>query len=189
MAGRRRGGKHGPGGGRAARASGGISIGLAVVAALVLAFIVSAIAGIDGEDDDVAPGAAASHVADPPAPLPAVQPIDPALGHVRVEVLNGSGRGGLALDATRLLRADGFDVVFFGNAGRFDHDASVVLDRVGDGVRARAVAAALGIDSVATAVDSTLVLDASVVLGDDWPPAPPAPRPSLWQRIRGEGGG
>jgi hypothetical protein len=70
-------------------------------------------------------------------------------------------------------RGVGFDVVFFGNAGRFDHVRSVVLDRTGDPARARAVAAALGIDSIATPLDSTLFLDATVVLGADWPPPPP----------------
>jgi hypothetical protein len=39
--------------------------------------------------------------------------------------------------------------------------------------RPRPLAAALGIDSVVSAVDSTLFLDATVVLGSDWPP--PAP--------------
>ncbi len=170
------------------RASRGITAALGIVAALVLAFIVSAIAGIGGDDDAATPAPGTAPAADAPPPLPPVQPMDTALGHVRVEVLNGSGRGGLALEATRLLRADGFDVVFFGNASRFDTPASVVLDRSGDRIRALAVAAALGIDSVAAALDTTLVLDVSVVLGDDWPPAQPAPRPSLWQRLRGRVG-
>ncbi len=88
---------------------------------------------------------------------------------VRVEVLNGAGRGGLARDATHRLREAGFDVVFFGNADRFDHARSVVLDRVGRPEEARAAAAALGIDSVTTAVDSSLMLEATVILGEDWP--------------------
>lgn len=184
MAGRRRGARRGASGG----SGGGINIALALVAALVLAFIISAIAGIGGDDDDLLPPPPVDSVADPSPALPPLRPVDPELGHVRVEVLNGSGRGGLALDATRLLRADGFDVVFFGNARGFDHDVSVVLDRAGDTLRARAVADALGIDSVAAAPDSTLVLDASVILGADWPPEAPAKKPSLWQRLRGEGG-
>lgn len=130
---------------------------------LVAAFLVSALAetGRDRSADTL------SRVTDGDArTLPPAAP-------VRIEVLNGAGVGGLARDATQRLRAGGFDVVFFGNAGRFDHTRSVVLDRTGDPARARAVAAALGIDSIATALDSTLFLDATVVLGADWPPPPP----------------
>ncbi|MEJ2502962.1 MAG: LytR C-terminal domain-containing protein, partial [Gemmatimonadota bacterium] len=97
---------------------------------------------------------------------------------------NGAGAPGLARDATHVLRARGFDVVYFGNAGRFDHVRSVVLDRVGDTLGARAVAASLGIDSVAAAPDRTLMLDVSVVLGEDWPPAP-ARDPGWTARLRG----
>lgn len=106
---------------------------------------------------------------------------DPA--SVRVEVLNGAGVGGLARDATHHLRGDGFDVVFFGNAGRFDHARSVAIDRIGALDRARAVAAALGIDSVTTAIDSSLMLEVTVVLGRDWPPEP-TPERDWTDRIR-----
>lgn len=155
----------------------------ALVIALALALLVSAIAGIrrDGKDDD--DGArGAPH--DAPAAAPRARPADPALGHVRVEVLNGSGRSGVALEGMRRLRADGFDVVFYGNADNFDHAASIVLDRSGEPARAHAVADALGIDSVAPALDSALVLDASVILGEDWPPAVPAAKPTLGERVR-----
>jgi hypothetical protein len=134
-----------------------LSLGLAA------AFLVSALAetGRDRSVDTLAP------VTDGDArTLPTAAP-------VRIEVLNGAGVAGLARDATQRLRAAGFDVVFFGNAGRFDHHHSFVLDRTGDPTRAGAVAAALGIDSIATALDSTLFLDATVVLGTDWPPPPP----------------
>lgn len=104
--------------------------------------------------------------------------------NVRVEVLNGAGTAGLARDATYQLRDHGFDVVFFGNADHFGHDRSVVVDRVGRPARARAVAAALGIDSVATVLDSSLMLEVSVVLGGDWPPAPPVEKGWL-DRLRG----
>lgn len=113
---------------------------------------------------------------------------DPATGAVvpgvvRVEVLNGAGVGGLARTATHSLRDGGFDVVFFGNASRFDHDRSFVLDRTGDPATARAVAVTLGIDSVATEPDPDLLLDVTVVLGADWPP-PPVPPTRPLQRMR-----
>lgn len=147
---------------------------LFVTLGLVGAFLVSAIAGLGGE-----------RLAETPAPFAdgdartlATAPL------IRIEVLNGAGVAGLARDATERLRGIGFDVVFFGNAGRFDHARSVVLDRAGDPARARAVAAALGIDSVASAVDSTLFLDATVVLGSDWPPPPPDAIPAMQRLLR-----
>lgn len=91
---------------------------------------------------------------------------------VRVEVLNGGGQAGAAREATDALREAGFDVVFFGNAGTFDRDSSVVLDRIGEVGRARSVADALGIRSVRSEPDSNLYLDVTVVLGKDWAPAP-----------------
>lgn len=106
---------------------------------------------------------------------------DPA--QVRVEVLNAAGTPGVARDATHHLRTHGFDVVYFGNAPRFERGPSVVLDRVGDPARAAAVAAALGIDSVATARDAGLLLDVSVMLGEDWPPRTPERR-SVTERLR-----
>ena len=91
-------------------------------------------------------------------------------GRVRVEVLNGGGVSGRAGQATDALRDAGFDVVLFGNAGTFDQDSSVVLDRVGGLDAARAVADVLGIHNVRSELDSNLYLDVSVVLGRDWTP-------------------
>jgi hypothetical protein len=89
---------------------------------------------------------------------------------VRVEVLNGGGRVGVARSATSLLRDRGFDVVYYGNAGSFDRDSSVVLDRVGQMAWAEAVAEALGIGNVRSEPNPNLYLDVSVVLGRDWMP-------------------
>jgi hypothetical protein len=103
---------------------------------------------------------------------------------VRVEVLNAAGRAGLAREATRRLRARGFDVVYFGNAEEFGQDSSVVLDRVGDLRTARSVAGALGIRSVASEPDSSRLLDVTVILGLDWPPPERSTAPGLGERIR-----
>ena len=93
---------------------------------------------------------------------------------IRVEVLNGGGHAGAAREATDQLRDLGFDVVFFGNAGSFDRDSSVVLDRMGHIESARDVADALGIRNVRSEPDSNLYLDVSVVLGMEWMPSPPS---------------
>ncbi len=147
-----------------------VTAALFVTLGLVGAFVVSMVAQGLSDDDTVPAAVAARAIGDP--------------AQVRVEVLNGAGTEGLARDATQRLRGYGFDVVFFGNAATFDTGRSVVLDRVGDPGRALAVATALGIDSVAAAPDSTLFLDVSVVLGEDWPPATPDRR-GVIERLRG----
>jgi hypothetical protein len=140
-----------------------VSMALFVTLGLVAAFMASAVAGFWGDE----PAGTGLRVFTPAADNPA---------EVRIEVLNGAGTAGLARDATYRLRGDGFDVVFFGNADHFGYPRSVVVDRVGRPDRARAVATALGIDSVASAVDSSLMVEVTVLLGDDWPPAPPGER-------------
>jgi hypothetical protein len=85
----------------------------------------------------------------------------------RVDVRNATATSGLAADVTDRLRAAGFDVVHYGNADTVP-DSSAVIDRIGNPDIARAVADALGINRIRTAVDSTLYLDATVILGIDF---------------------
>lgn len=87
----------------------------------------------------------------------------------RVEVLNGFGREGAARRAADRLRAMGFDVVFFGNADRFDHERTRVLLRSSDTAAARRVADSLGVDGVTPRPRPNLHVDGTVVLGADWP--------------------
>lgn len=147
-----------------------VSAVLFIALGMVGMFVVSAVAGLFG-DESVGSGL---RVFGPAAD----QPQD-----IRVEVLNGAGTSGLARQATHQLRDQGFDVVYFGNASHFHHERSVVIDRLGELHRARGVATALGIDSVATALDSTLLLEVTVVLGTDWPAVQPEDKGWL-QRLR-----
>ena len=94
---------------------------------------------------------------------------------VLVEVLNGSGRRGLARAATRVLRQAGFDVVYFGTV-RETGAPTVALARRGDSAVAARVARALGASAVRVATDTLLRLDVTVILGDDYRP-PPGLRP------------
>ena len=97
----------------------------------------------------------------------AMADVPPARG--RIEVLNGSGRGGMARAATGALRDAGFDVVYFGNASE-RVDSTVVLSRVSTDRVARAGADELGVRRVRSEPDTTLLLDATVILGPDWTP-------------------
>lgn len=120
------------------------------------------------------------------APSPPTK-ISVAPAQVRLSVLNGSGRSGLAAQATAGLRQDGFTVVQVGNTVPTDH--TVVRYGAGREEAARTVAAAVP--------GATLVTDASLpdalalVIGSDFtsvqpvvvgggqvvapPPAPVAP--------------
>lgn len=103
-----------------------------------------------------------------PDSVPYQQQVD---GRIKVEVLNAGGRRDMAKRATDLLRDRGFDVVYYGNAERFDQTTSVVLDRIGRPDAARAVAVTLGIESVRSEIDRNLYLDVTVRLGSGWEPA------------------
>jgi hypothetical protein len=87
---------------------------------------------------------------------------------VRVEVLNGSSIEGLARRVTDRLRDAGFDVVYYGNAGGLRRDSTTILDRSGDEAAVERLAAALGVSRIESAVDTTLYLEATVVLAEDW---------------------
>lgn len=131
-----------------------------VTGALVLAGVISFVAGLG------LPRRQARTEA-PAARAPAIDPGNTVRG--RVEVLNASGRAGLAREVTGRLRDQGFDVVFFGNAPDDAPDSTMVLVRMGNGDVARSAAGALGIARVRTVLDSTRLLEATVLIGRDWP--------------------
>lgn len=134
------------------------TLGLAVALIVCVAFVASFALGLGGRRDR----------AEEPALEPGVQVLDAPTAAGRVEVLNGSGRTGMARAVTQRLRDAGFDVVYFGNAPGGAADSTTVFDRIGDDAVARAVAEELAVRRVITDVDSTLFLEATVVLGRDW---------------------
>lgn len=119
---------------------------------------------------------------DPSAPSgregdPAAYVVDRS--RIRVEVKNGSGIEGAAGRMTEYLRAQGFDVVEFGNAERFDHPRTFVVGGGEQARLAREVAAALrgvpleAADSLDPSIDVTVVVgrDLEEVLERDEPVA------------------
>lgn len=86
----------------------------------------------------------------------------------RVEVLNGMGRAGTARRAAERMRDMGFDVVYYGNADRFDHPRTLVWLRSSDTAAGRRVADSLGVDGVTPRPAPDLHVDGTVVLGADW---------------------
>lgn len=134
-------------------------LGLLAATMIVTAFIVSFVHGIHLPFGDASPVAAT---------LPERTAPDPAVSG-RVQVLNASRVPGAARAATGILRESGFDVVETGNLALPEPaDSSSVIDRTGDAAVARAVAARLGIARVLTEPDSSLFVEATVILGKDW---------------------
>jgi hypothetical protein len=86
-----------------------------------------------------------------------------------VEVLNGTRRTGAARTATRMLRRQGLDVVFLGNADSLAALTRVIVRR-GDPSQARYVAQSLGVGAIVVETDTLRRVDVSVILGDDFRP-------------------
>jgi hypothetical protein len=99
-------------------------------------------------------------------------PIPSADDRITVEVLNGSGLPGRARSATRVLRRQGLDVVYFGNweGEGVVRATRIVVRRGSDQAAARRVAHALGAGTVVVDVDTLRRVDVSVILGQDWQP-------------------
>jgi LytR cell envelope-related transcriptional attenuator len=92
--------------------------------------------------------------------------------HITVEVLNASGKPGLARVGTRVLRRAGIDVLTFGNAAEppAGLDSTRIVVRRGGLDLGKRVRAALGVGRVVVQLDSARLLDASVFLGVDFAP-------------------
>lgn len=86
---------------------------------------------------------------------------------VTVEVLNASGRPGLARHGTMALREAGLDVVAFGTADT-SVDTTVVLVRRGDREAGERVARAVPPAVIRMAPDSLPRVDVTVLLGKNW---------------------
>jgi LytR cell envelope-related transcriptional attenuator len=91
---------------------------------------------------------------------------------VTVEVLNASGRPGLARVAARMLRRQGIDVVGVGNAPSSQGalDSTRIVVRRGTPAAGAAIRKALGVGRVLLQPDSARLLEASVFLGGDFSP-------------------
>jgi len=87
---------------------------------------------------------------------------------ITVEVLNANGRAGDARIGTRLLRRAGIDVVYFGNAPQPGLDSTRIIVRRGQVKVGERVRSALGTGRVEVQLDSTRLLDVSVLLGADF---------------------
>ena len=86
---------------------------------------------------------------------------------VRVQILNGSGEGGVGSRLASFLREGGFHVVEVRNADRSDYFATLVVARRDDESGAEAVARYLGGPPVIRQSWSSDLAEVTVVLGSD----------------------
>ena len=93
-------------------------------------------------------------------------PVPSADARITVEVLNGSGRPGLARVATRVLRQHGLDVVYLGNGPAVD--STTVVVRRGNEQAGKTVRRALDQGRLRSVRDTTRHVDVSVLLGPDY---------------------
>ena len=87
---------------------------------------------------------------------------------IRVEVLNGTKKGGLAQEVALHLRKSGFDVVDIANAENDSFPETVVVDRADDG-RGNAVLVAkeLKCKNIIPQIEPTSLLEVTVIIGQD----------------------
>lgn len=101
------------------------------------------------------------------APKPGPRTAGPNERVIRVQVLNGSGEGGIGGRVATALREGGFHVAEVGNADRFDYFETLVVARRDDPAAARAVARYLGGPPVVLQAWSSDLAEVTVVVGSD----------------------
>lgn len=88
---------------------------------------------------------------------------------IRVEVLNGCGVPRLATEVSWELRRLGFDVVSVGDAHQKNFAETVVIERRSDKlVNARKLASKIDCKKTLKDIDSTLYLEATMIVGRDY---------------------
>ncbi len=88
----------------------------------------------------------------------------------KVEILNGSGRTGLATTYADKLKAAGYDVVNTGNADRNDYGATVITIYVDNSVvrkMAEDIKVLLGVGEIKTAAAPRTDIEVGIILGKD----------------------
>jgi len=95
---------------------------------------------------------------------------DSTTNKIKVEVLNGCGKTGVAEKLTDYLRAKGFDVVNLGNYRSFELENSIVIARNEKKHSAEKVAAVVGLnhENVIQQTNPEYLLDVTFILGKDY---------------------
>ncbi len=89
-------------------------------------------------------------------------------GTIRVEVLNGCGREGVALQLAQTLRREGLDVVNIGNARNFKYRKTLILNRSGEKELTRKIAKVIGCGELQDSIEKKALVDVTVIIGRDY---------------------
>ncbi len=87
---------------------------------------------------------------------------------IRVEVLNGCGREGIALQLAQTLREEGLDVVNIGNAQNFKYQKTLILNRSGKKELAKKVCEVIGCGEPQDSIEKQALVDVTVIIGRDY---------------------
>ena len=98
-------------------------------------------------------------------------------GAVRMEILNGTSRNGLASRTAELFKSFGFEVITVGNADSFDYEKTVVIGRSDDVIKAQEVAGLIDCKKIRTEQKPIMdteedysadFVDVTLILGNDF---------------------
>jgi LCP family protein required for cell wall assembly len=87
---------------------------------------------------------------------------------IKLEILNGSINPGQAQSLRNYFIQYGFNVVHYGNAMRNDYERTLVIDRIGRPSLAKRIADIINCKEVYTRIDKTLLVDVTIILGNDF---------------------
>jgi hypothetical protein len=88
-------------------------------------------------------------------------------GSFQLEVLNGTGKTGLAMETAMGLRRMGIDVLVVGDAERYDFSESILIDRRGNPALMKKLSRLLGCRRVLKQVQPRPLVDATLIIGRD----------------------
>ncbi len=86
----------------------------------------------------------------------------------QIQVLNGCGFPGAAEEVRNFLIDHGFDIVEFGNAPLWNFKETIVVARTSSFAVARDLGVILKTDNVIEMIDSSQMVDATIIVGKDY---------------------
>lgn len=85
----------------------------------------------------------------------------------QIEVLNGTGETGLAMETAMKLRTMGIDVLIVGDAERYDFDESILIDRKGNPDLMKRLSRLIGCRRILKQIQPKPLVDATLIIGKD----------------------
>lgn len=87
---------------------------------------------------------------------------------IKVQVLNGSGKGGVARIIRDKLVRNRYNVIEFGNADSQNYEETLILDRSGNMKKAIKVSSLLKCNNVFPKINKFILIDVTIIVGKDY---------------------